>query len=82
MVTDGVVAASVCVITKRPVVIRLLDKNSLSAITVLSDPVSFDVLVVVTAVAVLIATSIVVFVVTVATVFVRAVVVAGVTVEI
>ena len=49
MVTDGAVTANVCVITKRPVVIRLPDKNGLSAVSVLSDPVSFVVFVVIAA---------------------------------
>lgn len=87
MVTDGVVTANVCVIPKRPVIIRLLERNGLSAISVLfSDPVSFVVFVLIAAVVVdvvvFIAAFIVVFVVAVATVFVVAVVVVGVTVEV
>jgi len=86
MITDGIVTANVCVIPKRSVVIRLRDKNALSAISVLSDPVSFVLLVVITAVVVdvvvFIAAFIVVFVVVVATVFAMAVVVVGVTVEV
>lgn len=86
MITDGIVTANVCVIPKRPVFIRLLDKNVLSAISVLSDPVSFVLLAVIAAVVVdvvvFIAAFIVVFVVAVDTVFVMAFVVAGVTVEV
>ena len=88
MITDGIVTANVCVIPKRPVVIRLLDKNALSVISVLSNPVSFFLLVVIAAVVVdvvvFIAAFIVVFVVAVATctVFFMAVVVVGVTVEV
>ena len=81
MVTDGAVTANVCVIPKRPVVIRLLDKNGLSAISVLSEPVSFVVFVVIAAVVVFIA-AFIVGVVAVATMFVMAVVVVGVTVEV
>ena len=50
MITDGIVTANVCVIPKRPVV--LLDKNGLSVISVLSNPVSFVLLVVIAAVVV------------------------------
>ena len=86
MITDGIVTANVCIIPKRPVVSRLLDKNGLSAISVLSDPVSFVLLVVIAAVVVdvvvFIAAFIVVFVVAVATVFVMAVVVVEVTGEV
>ena len=86
MITDGIVTANVCVIPKRPVVIRLLDKNGLSVISVLSNPVSFVLLVVIAAVVVdvvvFIAAFIVVFVVAVATVFFMAVVVVGVAVEV
>lgn len=85
MITDGIVTANVCVIPKRPVVIRLLDKNGLSVISVLSNPVSFVLLVVIAAVVdivVFIAAFIVVFVVAVAAVFFMAVVVVGVTVEV
>ena len=83
MITDGIVTANVCVIPKRPVVIRLLDKNGLSVISVLSNPVSFVLLVVIAAdVVVFIAAFIVVFVVAVATLFFMAVVVVGVTVEV
>ena len=52
MITDGIVTANVCVIPKRPVVIRPLDKNGLSVISVLSNPVSFVLLVVIAAVVV------------------------------
>ena len=79
MITDGIVTANVCVIPKRPVVIRLLDKNGLSVISVLSNPVSFFLLVVIAAVVVFIAAFIIVFVVAVATVFFMAVVAVGVT---
>ena len=95
MVTDGVVTANVCVIPKRPVIIRLLERNGLSAISVLfSDPVSFVVFVLIAAVVVdvvvfiaafivvFVVAFIVVFVVAVATVFVVAVVVVGVIVEV
>ena len=86
MITDGIVTANVCVIPKRSVVIRLLDKNGLSAISVLRDPVSFVLLVVIAAVVfdvfVFIAAFIVVFVAAATTVFVMAVVLLGVTVEV
>ena len=87
MVTDGFVTANDCVIIpKRPVVIRLLDRNGLSVISVLfSDPVSCVVFVVIAAVVVDVVVFIAAFivgVVAVATVFVMAVVVVGVTVEV
>ena len=79
MITDGIVTGNVCVIPKRPVVIRLLDRNGISVL--FSDPVSF-VAAVVVVVVVFIAAFIVVFVVAIATVVIMAVVVVGVTVEV